>query len=135
MFPAVKKGNHMRLAVLSDIHGNLTALESVLEDLHAFGARPLECIQRVQGLSETFGKDNVRVIRGNTDRYLVTGERPRTEPAKEEADFKNPARTFQDRDSSLNWGLNQLTFAEYDYLRQLSGETHLTVPDYGIVIG
>lgn len=140
----------MRLAVLSDIHGNLTALESVLEDLNAvgsvdqvwvlgdlaaFGSRPLECIQRVQGLSETFGKDNVRVIRGNTDRYLVTGERPRTEPTKEEADFKNPARHFQDRDSALNWGVNQLNFAEYDYLRQLHGETHLTVPDYGIVLG
>src|SRR5687768_3792500 len=98
MFPVVTKGKPMRLAVLSDIHGNLTALESVLEDLHAaggadqvwvlgdlaaFGSRPVECIQRVQGLSETFGKDNVRVIRGNTDRYLVTGERPRTEPVKE----------------------------------------------------
>src|SRR5262245_41604874 len=54
----------MRIAIVSDIHGNLTALEAVLEDLRQTspdlvlhggdladgGARPAEVIDRVQAL-------------------------------------------------------------------------------------
>jgi predicted phosphodiesterase len=62
----------MRLAVLSDIHGNLTAFETawadvlaqdefdqiwILGDLAAFGPRPAECVQRVRDLQESIGKD------------------------------------------------------------------------------
>ena len=86
----------MRLAVLSDIHGNLTALESawadvqaqgefdqiwVLGDLAAFGPRPAECIQQVRELQEQMGKEKFKLIGGNTDRYLVNGTRPRTPSA------------------------------------------------------
>ncbi|MCC7452288.1 MAG: metallophosphoesterase family protein, partial [Anaerolineae bacterium] len=70
----------MRLAVLSDIHGNILALEAVLRDLKqmggadktwvlgdlcAFGPRPAECIQMVRELA------GVSVIIGNTDRYVA----------------------------------------------------------------
>jgi predicted phosphodiesterase len=79
----------MRLAVLSDIHGNRLALEAVLHDLKqcggadktwvlgdlcAFGPRPVECLHLIRDLPQT------EVIRGNTDRYLVTGERPTLRP-------------------------------------------------------
>ena len=80
----------MRLAVLSDIHGNLTAFETawadvqaqgefdqiwILGDLAAFGPRPAECIQRVRQLQEETGKEKLKVIGGNTDRYMVNGDR------------------------------------------------------------
>ena len=73
----------MRLAVLSDIHGNLLALEAVLRDLKQSGGAdqtwilgdlcvcgpfPVECLQQIRDLPHT------DVISGNTDRYLVTGE-------------------------------------------------------------
>ncbi len=67
----------MRIAILSDIHGNLTALEAVIDDLRetvpdlilhggdlaAGGARPAEIVDRIRGL------DWQRVL-GNTDEML-----------------------------------------------------------------
>jgi len=68
----------MRIAILSDIHGNLTALEAVLADLRATapdevlfggdladsGSSPVEVVDRVRDL-------RWRCIFGNTDEMLV----------------------------------------------------------------
>ena len=69
----------MRLAILSDVHGNLAALEAVLAALEAsgpfdaltvagdlceWGPRPREALQRVRTL-------NAAVVQGNTDRYVT----------------------------------------------------------------
>src|SRR5438045_8311754 len=87
----------MRLAVLSDIHGNILAFEAALRDLRqqggadkmwilgdlcAFGPRPLECLQLIRDLPQA------EVISGNTDRYLVTGERPPIDHPKDEAGWQ-----------------------------------------------
>src|SRR5713226_4634187 len=67
----------MRVAVLSDVHGNVRALEAVLADmgavdlvvangdLLAFGPRPAETLAALRGLP------NVLYVSGNNDRYLV----------------------------------------------------------------
>jgi predicted phosphodiesterase len=75
----------MRLAILSDIHGNPIALNAVLADIQiqgeidaywilgdfsAIGYDPVTPLQQVVKLP------NVRFVRGNTDRYVVTGEIP-----------------------------------------------------------
>jgi len=74
----------MRLGVISDIHGNLVALETALADLEAaqpdivwclgdlaaFGPRPVECIHRLREAREAFGKQKFHVIGGNNDRYM-----------------------------------------------------------------
>jgi hypothetical protein len=75
----------MRIALLSDIHGNPIALDAVLDDvqdqggvdahwelgdLAAIGYDPVGVLERLVALP------NVQFARGNTDRYLVTGERP-----------------------------------------------------------
>ncbi len=75
----------MRIAILSDIHGNSIALDAVLADIErqggvdgywilgdfvAIGHDPLGVLERVNALP------NLVCTRGNTDRYLVTGERP-----------------------------------------------------------
>lgn len=74
----------MRLGIVADIHGNDVALRAVLRDaerLHVdrwwalgdlvlFGPRPAEvlaCLHHLPGLS---------MLRGNTDRYVLTGEQP-----------------------------------------------------------
>ncbi len=74
----------MKAAILADIHGNTMALENVimdaasngveeywfLGDYAAIGYDPVGVLERITDLPDT------RFIRGNTDRYLVTGELP-----------------------------------------------------------
>jgi len=76
----------MRIAAISDIHGNADALEAVLSDLDgegvdgivvlgdlvAFGPDPARVIDRLRGIG-------ARVVRGNTDRYLLGAETPRSD--------------------------------------------------------
>jgi putative phosphoesterase len=71
----------VRLAIISDIHGNLTALEAVMADLRetapdlifhggdlaAGGARPAEIIDRIRGLGW-------QGVLGNTDEMLYRPE-------------------------------------------------------------
>ena len=74
----------MRIALLSDIHGNPAALDAVLADARglgveeywllgdfvAIGPEPAAVLERVTALERAF------CTRGNTDRYVVTGEGP-----------------------------------------------------------
>lgn len=70
-----------RTAVISDIHGNRTALEAlvadarerrvgrwwVLDDLVAIGPEPVRTLELLADLPE------IQIISGNTERYVVTG--------------------------------------------------------------
>ena len=70
--------------MIADIHGNEVALRAVLEDaarcrvdrwwvlgdLVLFGPRPAETLELLAGLP------GVAMLRGNTDRYVLTGEQP-----------------------------------------------------------
>jgi predicted phosphodiesterase len=75
----------MRVAILSDIHGNSIALDAVLADLRshggvdaywvlgdlvALGPDPIGVLERLDRL------ENASFIRGNTDRYTAMGDRP-----------------------------------------------------------
>ncbi len=72
----------MRVAVLSDVHGNLAGLDACLTDLHAQGGadaivaagdlcvdgpKPKKVLQRLEEVGAT-------VVRGNTERYLSDPE-------------------------------------------------------------
>jgi predicted phosphodiesterase len=75
----------MRLGIIADIHGNDVALRAVLEDadrlggvdrwwalgdLVLFGPRPAEVLELLRELP------GIAMLRGNTDRYVLTGEQP-----------------------------------------------------------
>lgn len=85
----------MQLALFADIHGNSIALDAVLADIQsqggvdeywvlgdlaAIGYDPLGVLERLKRLP------NARFVRGNTDRYLVTGELPKPSLADVEQD-------------------------------------------------
>lgn len=140
----------MKLAVFSDVHGNLTALEAALADIEAhnpdviwclgdlaaFGPRPSACIQRIRDLREQFGKDKMHIIGGNTDRYLVTGERFKIPPAKDADAFARLAGEWSRRDSILNWNVGQITWDDYEFLGKILGrEVAQRVDGFGTVIG
>lgn len=78
----------MRIAIFSDVHGNLSAMEAVLADIDRqspdltlfagdlcfLGARPAECLQRVR-------ERHIPSVAGNTDVWLVVrGEPERLRP-------------------------------------------------------
>jgi predicted phosphodiesterase len=74
----------MRLGIFADIHGNDVALRAILKDadqfavdcwwalgdLVLFGPRPAEVLDILRSLT------GISMLRGNTDRYVLTGEQP-----------------------------------------------------------
>lgn len=72
----------VRVAVFSDVHGNALVLDAVLRaateegidtfwcigDLAAHGPRPVEVVERLRALA------GLVCVRGNTDRYVLTGD-------------------------------------------------------------
>jgi predicted phosphodiesterase len=112
----------MRAVVISDVHGNLVALDAVLADvptvghgvdahwvlgdLVAHGPRPVECVRRMAALP------GLVAVRGNTDRYVLT-EPPSVEMGP-----------------SLDWTRRQLGDAGLlDWLGSLPVETRPAAPD------
>lgn len=101
----------MRYAIISDIHGNLTALETVLAylsdknidqficlgDVAALGPQPQECLHRLRDI-------NCQVVMGNTDDFLL-----------------NPTIPEKWKDSPLShiekWCAEQLTSDDLEYVR------------------
>jgi predicted phosphodiesterase len=108
----------VRIALLSDVHGNIDALEAVLEDaggpdafwvlgdLVAHGPRPVECVRRVRELP------GLVAVRGNTDRYALT------QPP------------FPDTAPSYDWTRGRLADAGLlEWLRALPMERRVSGPD------
>jgi len=128
----------MRVAVLSDIHGNSIALDAVLRDvaaqggvdgwwllgdLAAIGFDPLGVLGRVAALP------GAAIVRGNTDRYLVTGERPGPTAEECQADPALwPARV--EVASTFAWTQGIVTVAGWvEWLAALPLEYRTTLPD------
>jgi predicted phosphodiesterase len=99
----------MRIALISDIHGNLVALQTVLADAEragvdrfvclgdvaAAGPQPGECVRRVAELA-------CPVVMGNTDELLRNPPDP--------ADAPDEATRL--RFTTLRWGADRLTAAD-----------------------
>lgn len=135
----------MRLVVISDIHGNYAALEAVLKDiatqgepdfywvlgdLVAFGHDPVACLQAVRHLPE----DKTKVIRGNTDRELIRGQRSKL-PRPTEENWQQFPAMVEGRNQNYQWTLEKLSWEDAEYLLKLKTEMAMEVAGYGWVIG
>ena len=128
----------MRVAILSDIHGNSIALDAVLADIQsnggvdafwllgdlaAIGHDPIGTLERLAQLP------NAHFVRGNTDRYLVTSERP--PPTIEQAEA-NPKlwKTLVEVADSFGWTQGMVTAAGWlEWLEALPLEYRTELPD------
>ncbi len=107
----------MKIALIGDIHANAIALDAVLADiaaqggvdeywvlgdLVAFGAQPIETLERLATLP------HAHFIRGNTDVYVRTGLRPA--PSMDEV-RGNPELlpVFEEVALSIGWTQGMLT--------------------------
>ena len=102
----------MRIAILSDIHGNLLALEAVLADIETqspdqiwcggdlgwMGPWAPECIQRVRAAGWP-------TVKGNTDVW-ITGDPQTVEPEEERSTFKAMAEEHGITSDDADWLLN-----------------------------
>lgn len=133
----------MRVAVLADVHGNLPALEAVLSDLKAQGGAAetwvlgdlaVFCPYPVQVLERLTAIPNSRFLRGNTDRYLVTGRRPPQMAVGDESQWRKLPAFLKERDANFRWTIEHLTYEWYSFLRGLPCEQRMEIPGYGSVL-
>jgi putative phosphoesterase len=114
----------VRLAVLADVHGNLPALEHVLEDAERLGAQsvivagdltggpqPVETISRLRQWGAT-------MIRGNSDENLLRFRRGHA-PAEWSSSLQF---------ALLRWTHNRLDAQTYDFLESLPLERSVHIP-------
>lgn len=128
----------MKIALLSDIHGNSVALDAVLNDIArqggvdgywilgdivAIGHDPVGTLERLVRLP------NARFIRGNTDRYIFAEDRPFPSMAEVEADTKLMPILVEVA-GSLAWTQGALNANGWlDWLAQLPLEMEMILPD------
>jgi predicted phosphodiesterase len=107
----------MRVAVLSDIHGNCIALDKVLEDLGRApgemivclgdaiqgGPQPAEVVSRLRELG-------CPVVMGNADAWLLTGEETGNEVASDER--------HRILDAVREWSLGRLSAADRAFIQE-----------------
>src|SRR5260370_4426235 len=133
----------MRLAILSDIHGNPLALDAVLADIQsqvqveaygvlgdsaALGYDPVTPLEKLTILS------HASFTRGNTDRYVVTEDLP----VQPEQALQDPALLPEviEVARSFSWTRGYLSAAGWlDWLMNLPLEVRLTLPDGTRVLG
>lgn len=128
----------MRAAVFSDVHGNLVALEAVLSaaeavgveehwivgDHAAHGPQPAAVISRIRDLTSSL------VVRGNTDRYVVTADRSSLVPATLSGLSAEDVRLLLDSETSHAWTRGAIAATgHYDWLAGLPVEQRTRLPD------
>ena len=104
----------MRLAVISDIHGECFALDQVLQDIRRQGIEQIVCLgDALQGGSqpaETLARLrelNCPVVMGNADAWLITGQE--TSPGEPASEQQYAVRA---------WSLAQLSESDLAFIRQ-----------------
>ncbi|MDA0351023.1 MAG: metallophosphoesterase family protein [Chloroflexi bacterium] len=134
----------MRVALFSDIHGNSIALDAVLADIEehggvdatwvlgdlvAIGADPVGVLERLEALLST------TIIRGNTDRYVTTGDRPPPTEPDVRGDPSLFAR-YTEVQRSFAWTQGMVTAAGWlEWLSALPLDARLLLPDGTRLLG
>lgn len=134
----------MKIALLSDIHGNLIALDAVLADIQArggveqywilgdlvaLGPEPAAVLKRLTALP------NVQCVRGNTDRYVVSADRPPPSLADVSAQ-PTLLSTLVEVAGTFAWTQGAITATGWlGWLKQLPLELHAILPDGTRLLG
>jgi predicted phosphodiesterase len=135
----------MRLGIVADVHGNEVALRAVLDDaadcrvdrwwvlgdLVLFGPRPAEVLGLLRLLP------GVEMLRGNTDRYVLTGEQPAPHAtAADAAGNVSLVERYGLMAAGIGWTRGVLCQAGLlGALGGLPGELRLGLPDGTRVLG
>ncbi|MFC7322734.1 metallophosphoesterase family protein [Halobacillus campisalis] len=109
----------MRLAFISDIHGNAQALDSVLKDIEKRNIDQLFVLGDIsyRGIDPQRSVDMVRkldaqVIKGNADEWIVRGVQ----------DGEVPEESIKGMNEEKDWSFSNMTSESVNYLRDLPEE-------------
>jgi predicted phosphodiesterase len=132
------RSGQVRVAVFSDIHGNVVALDAVIQgaigegideywclgDLVAHGPRPVEVVARLRDLG------NLKCVRGNTDRYVLTGDLGGIIPPIDRPRTARAWRDLADARESFAWTRGCLVAGGHaGWLAGLPLEQRVNLPD------
>ena len=121
----------MRVAIFSDVHGNVTAFDAVFADAQAAGVDEFwvvgDLVAHGPCPAETIGRlrelPSARCVRGNTDRYVLNGELP-------EIVRTGDTELVIAATTSFAWTRGAITaVGAYDWLDSLPLEQRVTLPD------
>lgn len=126
----------MKIAVISDIHGNLEAINSVVEDiknegcekifclgdLAMAGPQPKETIDFIQNLSDKF---EMEIIQGNTDEMIALNNNEIYEKIKSALPVMAEAYKSD---------LQTITKEQKEYLKNLPKQKEITIGDIKILL-
>jgi predicted phosphodiesterase len=128
----------VKAAILADIHGNSIALDEVLSDIQslggvdeywllgdyaAIGYDPVGVLERITA------PPAARFLRGNTDRYLVTGDQPWLSFEEVKHD-RNLTRTYFEVAGSFAWTRGAVGATGWlPWFRDLPLDLRLSLPD------
>jgi putative phosphoesterase len=109
-----ERNAHMRIAVISDIHGECFALDQVIQDIRRQGIEKVVCLgDALQGGSqpaETLARLrelNCPVVMGNADAWMITGQQ--TSAGEETSEQQRAVRA---------WSLAQLSESDIAFVQQ-----------------
>lgn len=116
----------MKLAFISDIHGNATALEAVINDIEAKGVDHIVVLGDIcfrgpepKRALELIRKLSTNVIKGNADEWLIRGIKSK----------EVPEQSIEIMKSELAWTLEELDSSDIEYLKNLPANYELTIND------
>lgn len=119
----------MKIAFISDIHGNAVALENVLADIHkkkvdkiyVLGDLCYRCPEPRRSL-DLIRALHTEVIKGNADEWVVRGV----------GRGEVPEKVFEMMNLEREWIVSQLEQSDLDYLEKLPTQLNLNIE--GILI-
>jgi predicted phosphodiesterase len=133
-----KETDEMRIAILTDIHGNSLALQAALDDIEkrgggaefwflgdlvALGHDPIGVMQRLAALPKA------RFVRGNTDKYVLTDEHPGPSLVEIQNDLPRLKQRIR-MVSSISWTAGAVAASGYlPILEALPLEMRAVLPD------
>ena len=125
---------HILIVIVSDIHGNLPALESVLEDINKYNVTKIISLGDVSGyypfINEVIGLlklyDAVNIV-GNHDRYIIDNtECPRSDSANVCLKYQKEIIT----NSNKEWLKQSINKYEFDNITMVHGGWRDPVDEY-----
>ncbi len=108
----------MRIAIISDIHGNKEGLDTALAEIQRLGADEIICLGDIVGYGAS-PNECIEAVRGATSRILL-GNHDEAAISPEKAEYFNPYARI-----AVEWTYDELSEEHRDFLRALPLRTEI----------